>query len=265
MTSGQYPICPPLTEIPDSLMKAGREAFDGFSLRVIASTPSTQDVVKRAVLAGSRPGFCCVALEQTQGRGRQGRSWFGRPGQSLLVSIAVVPPAGAAQALPFIAALALHDTVTGFGAGADIKWPNDILIGGRKLAGTLIEGVAAREPAAVGIGLNLDIETFPPGVPAGASLSQAAGRRICWQEALESLLPHLRARLDQTATAGLQATLKAWSERSSSIGTEVRAVSNGQTITGRAIGVDDGGALLVETDKGVARLLAADVHIGTEP
>jgi len=188
MTPGQYPIFTPLTEIPDSLVNAGRAAFAGFSIRLFESTPSTQDLVRQAILDGCAEGFCCVALEQTQGRGRQGRKWFGQPGESLQFSIALAPPPAAPHALPFVAGLAIHDTAAAFGVAADIKWPNDILVSSRKLAGTLIEGVGVTALASVGIGLNIDIHTFPP-VIEGSSLAQEAGRQICWQAVLESAAP----------------------------------------------------------------------------
>jgi BirA family biotin operon repressor/biotin-[acetyl-CoA-carboxylase] ligase len=263
-TPGQYPICLPLTEIPDSLHTAGRNAFADFSIRIVASTPSTQDFVRSAVLAGASQGFCCVALEQTKGRGRQDRTWYGEPGQSLLVSIAVAPPAGAPHALPFVSGLAVHDAVAIFGVAADVKWPNDILVRRRKLAGILVEGIGATGLASIGIGLNIDIDNFPPGVE-GTSLAPEAGRRICWQEVLEALLPSLRARLDQAARESFESIAKSWTRRSSSIGTTVTAVTAGATLVGTAIGLDGTGALLLGTDKGVARLLAADVHISPEP
>jgi BirA family transcriptional regulator, biotin operon repressor / biotin---[acetyl-CoA-carboxylase] ligase len=263
-TSGQYPIFTSLTEIPDGLLRAGRESFAGFSITVLATTPSTQDMVRNAVLDGSPQGFCCVALEQTEGRGRQGRNWFGKPGESLQVSIAVATPPGAPHALPFVAGLAIHDTAAAFGVAADIKWPNDILVADRKLAGTLVEGIGATELASVGIGVNIDIGVFPEGM-AGSSLAQEAGRKICWQEVLEGLLPRLRTRLDQTARDGFESTVASWSKRSSSIGKMITATTARGTVVGRALGVDEDGALLLRTDKGVARLLAADVHISPEP
>jgi BirA family biotin operon repressor/biotin-[acetyl-CoA-carboxylase] ligase len=263
-TPGQYPIFTPLTEIPDSLARAGHEAFPGFSVHVLESTPSTQDIVRSAVLGGSGEGFCCVALEQTQGRGRQGRKWFGTPGGSLQFSVALATPGDAPHALPLVAGLAIHDTATAFGVAADIKWPNDILCDGRKLAGTLVEGIGATALASVGIGLNIDVDTFPPGID-GASLAREAGREICWQEVLQRLLPHLRNRLDQAARDGFHSTIAEWTERSSSIGKMITAKTPGGTVAGRAVGLDNDGALLLETDKGAARLLAADVHISPEP
>jgi BirA family biotin operon repressor/biotin-[acetyl-CoA-carboxylase] ligase len=264
MTPGQYPIFTPLIKIPDSLLNAGREAFAGFSIQLLESTPSTQDVVRQAILGGNPEGFCCVALEQTLGRGRQGRKWFGKSGESLQFSIALATPPASPQALPFVAGLAIHDTAAVFGVTADIKWPNDILVSGRKLSGTLVEAIGATELASVGIGLNINIGTFPPGIE-GSSLTQEAGREVCWQEVLETLLPRLRSRLDQTLRDGIQSTIASWTKRSSSIGKMITATTSGSTLTGRALGVDDDGALLLETDKGAARLLAADVSISPEP
>ena len=154
------------------LLVAGATAFPGFSFRWVSRTPSTQDLVRAAARAGAAAGHLVAAGEQTAGRGRQGRRWEAPPGGALLASILLRPRAGA-EGVPLAAGLAVTDALARLGVEARLKWPNDVLAGGGKLAGILAEV----EPAApgpgvavvLGIGVNLRVDAFPEGV-AGASL-----------------------------------------------------------------------------------------------
>ena len=138
-----------LTSVPRVVDEAGRAAFPGFRLRVLERAPSTQDVVRAAARAGAEAGFCCVAREQTAGRGRQGRGWVAPPGDGLLMSVLVRVGAGVAAGVPLLAGVAVCDAVEALGVEAGVvgvKWPNDVLVrgSGQKLAGVLAEV----EPAA---------------------------------------------------------------------------------------------------------------------
>jgi BirA family biotin operon repressor/biotin-[acetyl-CoA-carboxylase] ligase len=249
-----------------AIQAAGAAAFAGFVLRRVARTPSTQDVVRAAARGGVAEGWCCVAEEQTAGRGRQGRSWTAPPGTALLLSVLLRPPAGVTSGVPLAVGLAVADAVEALcGARVGLKWPNDVLAeGGGKLAGVLVEveprGGAG--PAAVaGVGLNLAVDAFPEGV-CGASLHQLAGRPVGWEEALAALLTPLGARCRSLYAGGVAATVASWRERAVGLGGAVAVETPAGLVEGNAVGVDDDGALLVARSDGeVVRLLAGDVHL----
>jgi BirA family transcriptional regulator, biotin operon repressor / biotin---[acetyl-CoA-carboxylase] ligase len=255
-----------------AMHSAGVAAFPGFSLRRLARTPSTQDVVRAAARAGAAEGFCCVADEQTAGRGRQGRSWTAPPGTALLASILLRPPAEVTGGVSLAAGLAVADAAEALGAaGVGLKWPNDVLApGGGKLAGVLIE-VEPRSPGggggggvavACGVGLNLTVPAFPPGV-AGASLHTLAGREVGWEEALAALLPALAHRCAELSRGGVAATVAAWRQRSVTLGRRVAVDTPSGRVEGVALDLAEDGALLLQPDSGgqPLRLLAGDVHL----
>src|SRR5690348_9362072 len=103
-------------------------AFPGFSLRRLARTASTQDVVRHAAIAGAPEGFCCLAEEQAAGRGRQGRNWSAPAGSSLLASLLLRRRPASAGGVPLAAGIALVDAIAALtGTGVQLKWPNDVL------------------------------------------------------------------------------------------------------------------------------------------
>jgi len=252
---------------PTAVQSAGLSAFPGFVLRRLARTPSTQDVVRAAARGGVAEGWCCVAAEQSAGRGRQGRAWTAPPGTALLASVLLRPDPGVLPVVPLAVGLAVADAVAGLGAeGVGLKWPNDVLApGGGKLAGVLAEaeprGRAGTTAVIAGVGLNLTVPEFPDGV-AGASLDRLVGRPVSWEEALAALLVALGTRMAELRQGGVGATVAAWRARAVGLGGEVAVDTPGGRVHGRALDVDEDGALLVETAGGaVRRLLAGDVHL----
>lgn len=253
---------------PAAAQSAGLSAFPGFVLRRVARTPSTQDVVRAAARGGVAEGWCCVAAEQSAGRGRQGRVWTAPPGTALLMSILLRPPADLLTVVPLAVGLAAADAVAALGAGGvGLKWPNDVLApGGGKLAGVLVEaeprGRSATAAAVIaGMGLNLAVAEFPAGV-AGASLHRLVGRAVPWEEALAALLAALGARMAELRQGGMRTTVAAWRARALGMGGEVEVDTPSGRLRGRAVDVDEDGALLLETAGGaVRRLLAGDVHL----
>jgi BirA family biotin operon repressor/biotin-[acetyl-CoA-carboxylase] ligase len=242
--------------------RAGVAAFPGFSLRVLARTASTQDVVRAAARDNAEAGFCCVAAEQTAGRGRQGRRWSAPPDTALLMSILLRPSPEALAGLTLAAGLAVVDAIrSSAGVSCGLKWPNDILIDGRKLAGILAE----REPGgsggvALGFGINLTVRGFPAAVK-GVSLDELCSRPPGAGELLQALLPALGQRLDALEVSGVAGLRESWTAAAVGLGGTVRAQSGGSEISGTALGIDDSGALIVETATGPVSLVAGDVHL----
>ena len=248
--------------LPRSHMVKNRSA----TVRHLARTTSTQDVVRRAALAGAPDGFCCQAEEQTAGRGRQGRSWVAPAGSALLASVLVRVAPPALAAIPFAAGLAVLDALeTTCGLAAELKWPNDVLVGGRKLAGLLVElePAAARdglEAVIVGLGLNLTVERFPEGAN-GISLDAAVPTVPASGTLLDAWLQALLRWVRVLETDGAPTVLAAWRVRAAGLGAAVTVTTPGGRVEGVAEDVGEDGALLIRTAAGVVPVLAGDVHI----
>jgi len=246
-----------------------RPSFPELAIRRLARTTSTQDVVRRAAIAGAPEGVCCVADEQTAGRGRQGRTWSAPAGSALLASVLLRRPARIAPAIPFAAGLAVLDSIADANAmSLRLKWPNDVMAGGRKLAGILCEvEPEASTPDAlaivVGIGLNLSVDSFPAGVDAVSfhELAPPPDRL----ELLGAWLAHLHASVGLAAARGLPAVLERWRRVATGLGQTVRATSGDREVVGIAEDVDDSGALLIRSDAGTMWVVAGDVHLTSPP
>jgi BirA family biotin operon repressor/biotin-[acetyl-CoA-carboxylase] ligase len=254
-----------------SLIKPGQEArFSRLHPTRLARTRSTQDIVLRAARDGAAEGFCCLAAEQTAGRGRQGRAWVAPPGSALLASVLVRRSPAVATGIPFAAGLALVDTLrVSCGVTAGLKWPNDVLVGGRKLAGILSEvAPGSAKPGqvaiALGLGVNLRVDAFPEGAE-GVSLHtlvatppDAETLLIAWGEALGDRIASLEV-------GGISAILDDWRRCAVGLGGPVTVNGPSGTVTGTAVDVEDDGALVVEVAGERLRFLAADVHLGSGP
>ena len=229
---------------------------------------STQDEARRQARAGAPEGLLIVAEEQTAGRGRAGRRWVTAPGTALAFSLVLRPPATAARgsALSMLAGLAVCEAVEQLcGLPAMLKWPNDILVGGRKAGGILVEAAAtadALEYALLGIGLN--VASAPPAdavdFPA-TSLEAEAGRPLDRLALLRAILERLEAHYPLLAEGGAHLHGQ-WAARLAWLGESVVAHTSGGDFAGRAEGTDADGALVVRLDSGAAvRVVAGDVRL----
>lgn len=219
---------------------------------------STNARARELAASGAPHGTLVTADEQTAGRGRQGRSWTAPRGRALLMSL-VIRELDAGQALlPLAAAVAVCEGCEAMAPVAcTIKWPNDVWIERRKVAGILIEGRPAEGWAVLGIGLNVSTteEEFPPELRGSAtSLMVASGiSKLDPEKALGALLPALEARLSDT----WEALLERWRRRDALQGEAVRWAGG----EGVAAGVGDEGSLLVDTREGRITLDAGEVHL----
>jgi BirA family biotin operon repressor/biotin-[acetyl-CoA-carboxylase] ligase len=228
------------------------------------ATDSTNERAKQLALAGAPHGTLVTADEQSAGRGRQGRSWLAPPGSALLMSL-LLRDLGAAQAhLPLAGALAVCDACEQSApVRCAIKWPNDVWVEGRKLAGILIEGRPQDGWAVLGVGLNVLTarDEFPEELrdTATSLAAEANGPTTTGDEPpqrdelLANVLAAMEGRLDQTP----EQIVADWSERDALSGSQVRW-HHGQ---GTARGIDDSGALIVETRSGRVTLDAGEVHL----
>lgn len=220
-------------------------------------TDSTNARARELAAAGAPHGTLVTAEQQTAGRGRQGRAWVAAPAEALLMSV-VVRELGAAM-LPLGAALAVAAACEALtGAEAGIKWPNDVWLGGRKVAGILLEGRPQEGWAVIGIGLNVATREFPAELSGLATSLALAGAEAPHVEvALAELVP----RLDAWIEAPAEHVVAAWRLRDALLGKEISWGGG----SGTAAGIDDSGALLVDLVDGGGRvsLDAGEVHLGS--
>jgi BirA family biotin operon repressor/biotin-[acetyl-CoA-carboxylase] ligase len=263
-----------LVEIPDRLgplelrpLLSTREL--GQTLHCHQELPSTSDLAKELAEEGALHGDVVIAERQTAGRGRRGRFWVSPPGKNLYASIILRPdlPPHRASELTLLASVALCEVLRETGAEAVIKWPNDLLVGGKKVAGILTEMAADPDRVqwvVVGLGVNLNVG--PGDLPEdlrdeATSVAVARGSSVPRALFAAALLARLEAWLDRHAAEGFAPVRAAWRALSGTLGREVRVVTGEGDVTGVAFDVDETGALLVRGPAGVTRILAGDVHL----
>jgi BirA family biotin operon repressor/biotin-[acetyl-CoA-carboxylase] ligase len=229
---------------------------------LLVETSSTNDVARDHARKGAHAGFLVAASRQTSGRGRLGRSWESPPDRGLYVSIVLRPdlPMREAGKLTILSSLAMVDAVeTVAGLRPRIKWPNDLALNGRKLAGLLIETElkAGRLAfAVIGIGLNVrhQAEDFSPEVrELATSLYLATGRAYRRADLLVALLHAMEKRLAQP----FQEAREAWAASSLTLGQQVSLTTGRGRKHGQALGLDESGALLVRGDSGEVEAITA--------
>ena len=210
-------------------------------------TDSTNERGRALAAAGAPHGTLVTADEQRAGRGRQGRAWTAPPRSAVLMSVVL---RDLSETLPLAAAVAVCEALP---VEARIKWPNDVWIDGRKVAGILVEGRPQEGWAVLGIGLNVATEEFPPELSATSLLLE--GAPLSPEEALAAVVSALGDWLPRPAAD----VLAAWRSRDALLGGTVRWQNGGKE--GTAAGVDDSGALIVETGDGRVTLDAGEVHL----
>jgi BirA family biotin operon repressor/biotin-[acetyl-CoA-carboxylase] ligase len=225
-------------------------------------TDSTNERAKELARSGAPHGTLVTADEQTAGRGRSGRTWSARPGSGILMSVLVRGLEERHAMLPLATAVAACEACEALaGVECAIKWPNDVWIERRKLAGILIEGRPQEGWAVIGLGLN--VSTAQDEVPeelreTATSLAAAAAAP---PPPLDELLERICERLAELIDAPAAEVLHAWRARDALEGTEI-AWDGG---SGTARGIDDDGSLLVDTADGRVALAAGEVHLGRIP
>lgn len=243
---------------------------EGYGRRVMAEVDSTNAEGLRLAAGLAGPTWI-FATRQVAGRGRRGRAWSDPQGNfaaSLVLKPAEAP--GQAALRSFVAALALHDALSALAPGADLalKWPNDVLLGGGKLAGILLEGAGAgarMDHLVIGFGVNLS-HAPERGEAAIAPISLRDGTGV--QVAPEALLNHLAhayaLREAMFADAGFGPIRAAWLKRAARLGQDVTARTMRDEIRGRFDDVDENGNLVLTTPDGRRAISAADVFFEGE-
>ncbi len=238
----------------------------GYRLISRESVGSTNDEAKLLARAGAGEGTLVWALEQTAGRGRRGRAWAS-PRGNLYLSLIVRPacPLDRAAQLGFVAALALGDalgaTVPGLGRLA-CKWPNDVLLGSRKIAGILLESETGEggNLAFVVVGIGVNLVSAPSAVEFPAVSIVAAGHRPPEPAVLlAAFARHFESWLRRWREAGFAPLRQAWRARAVGLGEPIRVRLEDATLHGRFADLDQQGALLLDTAAGRRQISAGDV------
>lgn len=244
---------------------------DSLFQRIIveSSVSSTQHVAHRLDAEGAKTGTVVVADEQTGGRGRLGRTWLSPPNTGIWMSLLLRPKVELRKApqLTLVTAIAVVrgiEKVTGI--EVDIKWPNDLLLNGKKIAGILTEMQADPDhvnSVIIGVGLNVNQISFPPVMKEIAtSLLIETNERYPRAEIIAEILKEFEWLYETYLTKGFAFLKPLWEARATTIGKQIVARTARETLEGTALGIDDTGVLLLEDASGnIHHIYSADIDL----
>ncbi len=255
----------------DLLARLGKTKVIGRDIRVFEETTSTNDVIEKLARDGVKEGVVVFAESQTKGRGRLGRKWMSPTHKGLWFSILLRPeltPQETTQ-LTVASATALRRAIKNVvGISAEIKWPNDLLIGGKKVVGILTEMSAEVDRVrhvilGIGVDVNQDAAEFPPELrKIATSLKAEAGEEICRAELATEILRQLDFDYARICSGKFALVADEWETGCLTIGKNVSVQMGARQIRGCAEALDDDGALLVRTEHGhLERIIGGDVTL----
>lgn len=233
-----------------------------------AETGSTNDVALNLAAGGAREGTLVVAESQTRGRGRRDRKWLSPMGTSILASLVLRPPITAyeAQSITITTAAAVAQAIRNITQiPASIKWPNDVIIGHRKVSGILTEmrtekGWVSFMVVGIGVTVNIRRERLPAEIKdIATSLSAELGHNVSRIALLQEILRQLEQRYVKVKERETDTLIAEWKDLLVTIGRNVRINLPRRVITGRAVDIDETGALLIQTDTGQIQRITADM------
>jgi BirA family biotin operon repressor/biotin-[acetyl-CoA-carboxylase] ligase len=255
----------------DLLARLGKTKAVGRDIRVFEETTSTNDVIEKLARDGVKEGVVVFAESQTKGRGRLGRKWNSPTHKGLWFSVLLRPdlrPQEATQ-LTLASATALRRAIkTVTGLAVETKWPNDLLIGGKKVVGILTEMSAEVDRVrhvslGIGVDVNQDAAEFPPELrKIATSLKIEAGEEFSRAELATEILRELDADYARIGSGKFSAVADEWEAGCATIGKNVSVQTGVRLVRGRAESLDDDGALLVRTEHGhLERITGGDVTL----
>ena len=250
---------------PSAITSGLKTTFIGQKVLYHHSLPSTMDAARREALQGAAAGTVIIAGEQTEGRGRLQRKWLSPPG-NISLSIILYPDIGSLPYLMMIASLATaHSIEKVTGQNTQVKWPNDILIDGKKAGGILIENEVKGNKAAysvIGIGINIDLQVadYPEIAYTATNLKTEPDKNDMRTAIIRSLLTEFERWYLKLPDG--ESIFKAWRDRLVTLGKPVKATSGKQTIEGIAESADESGALMIRgADGRLTKVVAGDVTL----
>ncbi len=234
------------------------ESSLGARLVCLPTTGSTQDEARRLARSGAPHGTVVVAGEQTAGRGRLGRRWISPAGAGLWFTV-ILQKGPESSFLPLLSGVAVAEALREVpGASVHVKWPNDVLLDGRKVAGILIEADSTTALLGIGVNVNLDQNSaLEPWRDPVASLHEVSGAPLPLEPILARILHSLDEWLRLAREEGPAPIIMRWRELASTLGRRARIVLPRAVLEGVAEGIDETGALLLRMDGGEQRRIAA--------
>lgn len=269
--AGYALVAAPDKLLPEVIMAGLNTRFIGGRIRYVATATSTNDLARAMAREGASEGAVVVAEEQTRGKGRMGRRWECPAGAGLLFSLILRPDLRPPEApvLTLVAAVAAArgiEVVTGLKPG--IKWPNDLLIAGRKVCGILTEMAGEMDRVdfvvlGIGINVNMGRRPLPKGLAAETtSLDLEVGKRLDRAAILRAVLQEMETWYSRFLEEGAGPVISEWKVRSATLGNRVSVIGPRESFEGVAADIDADGALLVRADDGrLRRVLSGDVSI----
>jgi BirA family biotin operon repressor/biotin-[acetyl-CoA-carboxylase] ligase len=263
--------CPDLLHADDLHSRLGATCVIGRDIRVFERTTSTNDIMARLARDGMKEGAVVFAESQSRGRGRLGRQWISPARQGLWFSILLrpdLPPQSATQVMVAAAAALVRALAPLLGRAPEIKWPNDILIRGKKVAGILTELTAELDQIkeivlGIGVDVNLDASGFPAGLRnLATSLKIECGRTIDRAELAVMILRELDGDYQRIQNGQFELVAEEWREHCTTLGRDVAIRVGERVVRGRAESLDADGALLLRTEHGLLeRIIGGDVTL----
>jgi len=230
---------------------------------------STNRMAKDLAIRGVPEGALVIAEKQTRGRGRMDRDWFSPPGGGIYMTIVLRPslPPAEAPKITLLTGVALAESLREISRiEARIKWPNDIVIKGKKLAGILTElsaEIDAINFVLIGIGVNVNTGEFPESVQETAtSLLIETGQHFSRAPLVRDFLSRFEAFYDESKGRGFDGIIRRWNGLTDTVGRKVRIDAVGREYTGEALRVDTDGALIIRDERGsLHRIVSGDVSL----
>lgn len=263
-----------LVELPDILSRNELEsgmhtAWAGSTIICLDSIDSTNEQAKRMAEEGAPHGLIVVAEEQTAGRGRRGRNWASPAGKNLYFSLLLRPDFAPSQAsmLTLVMALAVRDAMEEcYQAGAGIKWPNDIVLNGKKVTGILTEMRLQGETighVVIGVGINVKKQTFAEELTHASSLEEELSCEVSRELLFARIMEHFERDYERFCeTLDLSGLTEAYNACLVNCKRQVRVLDPAGEFTGLAKGINEKGELLVQTPDGkVHAIYAGEVSV----
>jgi BirA family biotin operon repressor/biotin-[acetyl-CoA-carboxylase] ligase len=265
-TTANIVSAPPLTK--SAILHGLRTRLLGKEMRLLESIDSTNSYAKQLLREGTLNGVLVATEEQTDGRGRLGRAWHSEKSANLTFSL-ILKNIAVDESLGLVPIAVGVAVVESIGASTrlkpECKWPNDILIDGKKVCGILCESIPENSKSVsviIGIGVNVNQKQFPPEIEHSAtSLSIAAQREFDRAEILSSILNRLEPYIDLLSGGNPANILTRWRRYAPMLGKPVTLDQNGAILQGIAKDIDNDGSLIVETNGKTLHVVAGDVTI----
>lgn len=252
----------------EELLNGLKTSVVGTKMFVFESIDSTNACAKTLAETGIEEGSVVFSDYQTQGRGRLGRSWLSQREKNLLFSCILRPPLLKDQTglLTFYAAVSIARALETFTKlKVDCKWPNDILLNGKKCCGILLENSFGKEQldySIVGVGINVNQREFQDDLLSHAtSISRELGKEVDRKKLFQTILRELDLLYDDVRNGRFSRIFLEWNNRCSMFGSTVTVAREGTTLIGKALGLNSDGGLVIETPNGKEIVYAGDVTV----